>query len=493
MCAWFTAVTSYPRRITVYALTALLAVSVFLPNVTGYFVADDWSVIARNVNAWQEGFRLLTHVRYGWYRPVFDLFIALCWKLFGLNPVGYHVTITLLYAMVSVAVGILAELMTDDWHIGLFSTALFAIHGSHAEPVLWIASANELVAGLFVVSSLAAYVAFRKSGRPVWLLAAWLSYLLGIASKETAIFLPLMLIVYDLWLYDPPGRRSLWHTLVATGPLSLVGAMFAIFRLLTGSPYPTAVSLFRVVANLAYYAAVEVLALPDNYGYLTALPLWVRDPLFPIFTVGLAAGSLTIIIWLSLKLKFGAFGRRSCKVLVFAALWSLVALSPVILTATGRTAFLSSIGVTWSFAIFLVLLWQHLPHRANRRWVLVSLVLLVSTNLLVSGYRVYWWRRAGDMSRDTLVQLSNQVTGVPINRTLWLIGLPDHVKHAYIFRNAFPAAGRLLFPAQDIRVALDVDVKGLTRQRAAEYVVEKTACTDCVIFWYKDGVLERIQ
>lgn len=486
--------TSTPSwRVWAYALTAVLGVVVFLPNLTGYFTADDWPVIARNANIRQEGLRLFTHVRYGWYRPLFDLFIALCWELFGLNPVGYHLIVILLYAAVSVAVGILAEVTTGDRRVGVLSTGLFAIHGSHAEPVLWIASANEVLAGLCVVLAMATYTVFRRHGKYLWLLASWACYLLGIASKETAIFLPLMMLVYDSLLYSPPDRQSGWRALVPTVPFFAVGAAFAIFRLLTRHPYSTAVPLWRVGANLVYYAAVEVFALPDNYGYLSALSLWLQEPLLPIVTVGFATGSLVVLTFLLLKLKKGELRHRYSRALIFGASWSLVALSPVLLTATGRTAFLSSVGVAWSLAILLVLLWLDLPRPEYRRWVLVALALLVSANLLVSTYRVYWWRRAGDTSRGILTQLSDRLADIQVNATVWLINLPDHLRHAYTFRNAFPAVGRLIFPGRNIRVVLDVELQGLAKQHAIGPAIERIDCTDCVILWYEEGTLESVQ
>lgn len=479
------------RRIWAYVPAALFGVLVFLPNMRGYFVADDWTVIARNVNAWQEGVRLFTRIRFGWYRPIFGLFIALCWKLFGPNPTGYHLIIIVLYTLMSIVVGALAESMTGDRRVGLLSTTFFAIHGAHAEPVLWISSANEVLAGLSVTLSMMNYVAFRRHGHAFWLLVAWLFYLLGIASKETAVFLPLMLIMYDCWFHFPSARRSVWRLLVPGMLFGAVGIAFVAFRLLAGSPYSTRVSLLRIGINLGYYAAVEVFALPDNYGYLTALPLWLREPLLPILAVGLATGSFTILAWLLVTRK-SDLHHTYLRALAFGILWSLVALFPVILVATGRTAFLSSAGIAWSFAVLFVLVWSNVTRPEHKSWVLIALAFLTAANLLVSAYRVYWWRWAGDTSRETLALLDRYLADIPANSPVCLVGLPDHVKHAYTFRNAFPAAGWLLFPGRDIRTLLDVEVQGLTKQDAIALVSTQMDCSDCAIFWYEDGELEEL-
>jgi cbb3-type cytochrome oxidase subunit 3 len=491
------------RHIGIYGLASLVSVLVFVPNVNGYFVADDWPVIARNIDAWQRGGQLFTTIRFGWYRPLFDLFIASGWKLFGLHPAGYHAFVLLLYAVVAAAVGGLAEMLTHDLHAGVLSTALFGLQGSHAEPVLWIAAGNEVLAGLFVVLSVAAYVLFRRSGKLGGLVCAWLGYLLGLASKETVVFLPIMLMIYDVWLYRPGRRRAMWQTLVPSLPFLLVGIAFAAFRIQTGSPYSTSVGILRILSNLAYYVSVEVLAMPDNYGYYTSLSLWRQEPWIPLLTISLAGAFIGILVWLLSKMRKGNLGHGRpesgpgpvwpSRMLGFAVAWSLVSLAPVALTATGRTAFLSSIGVSWTFALLFVSI-RHVPLPARfARWSLVALVLWAGANLGVSAYRADCWRSAASTSKRVMSQLETHLSGEQSNHTVWLVGLPDHLKHAYTFRNAFPDAAKLRFPGWDIQAVLDVDLQGSTSQQMVAQGMGPMSCTDCSIFWYEDGVLERLR
>lgn len=490
------------RHVGIYALVSLVSVLVFVPNLNGTFVADDWPVIARNTDAWQGGMQLFTTTRFGWYRPLFDLFIALGWKLFGLQPSGYHAFVLFLYALIAVAVGTLAELLSHDLRVGVLSTALFGLHGSHAEPVLWIAAANEVLAGLFGVLSVAAYLLFRRSGKVGWLLCAWLGYLLGLGCKETVVFVPIMLMIYDAWLYQPAGRRTVWQTLAPSLPFLLAGIAFVAFRIQTGSPYATSVGILRILMNFAYYTGVLVLAMPDNYGYYTSLPLWRQEPWLPLVTIGLAVAAIIILVLLQGQVRKGSLGHGGpastpghhlrSRVLGFAVAWSLVALAPVALTAPGRTAFLSSVGVSWAFALFVSGQRASLPWRFAR-WPLVALLLWAGANLGVSAYRVYWWRTAAATSEMVMNQLETQLAGEKADHTVWLLGLPDHLKHAYTFRNAFPAAGKLRFPGWDLRAVLDVDLQGGMSLQGAAREAEQIPCADCSIFWYDDGVLERLK
>jgi hypothetical protein len=283
----------------------------------------------------------------------------------------------------------------------------------------------------------------------------------------------------------------------------LVGIAFVAFRIQTGSPYATSVGILRILANLAYYAGVLILAMPDNYGYYTSLPLWRQEPWFPLLTIGLAVAAITILAWLLPRTRQGNPGLNQPankpgqlsqpRVFGFAVAWSLVSLAPVALTATGRTAFLSSMGVSWAFALVFVSIQRASLPKPFVRWSLVALVLWAGANLSVAAYRVYWWRNAADTSEMVMNQLETQLIGEDTDHAVWLLGLPDHLKHAYTFRNAFPAAGQLRFPGWDLHAVLDVDLQRGTGQRDATRAVEQIPCTDCPIFWYEDGVLERLR
>ncbi len=482
------------RTAASYLLAALVPALVFLPNLNSHFVADDWPVLARNLLAWQKGIGLFTAARFGWYRPLFDLFLSGCWALFGLNPLGYHLCILLLYVLVAIAVGVVGELLTGRRAIGLLSALLFAIHGAHAEAVLWIASANEVLAGLMVVLGTLAYLLFRRSSKWTWLVLAALSYLLALASKETALFMPLALVALEWIMFSPSWPRPNWRSLVLTLPFVLVGAAFALLRLQGGSPYSMSVGPGRIVLNLAYYLGVELLALPDNYGYLTSLPLWRQAPWIPMLSVGLAGTGLVILGWLLLRRKRQCIRHR--KALLFSLVWSLVSLLPVILTATGRTAFLSTMGVAWALSILFFSAWRQATQPRLRRWVVVALALLVSANLVVSVYRTYWWRQAGHTSRSVMEQVADQLADLPADPSgapVWLVGIPDHMHHAYVFRNAFPWSGDLSLPGWTLNAILDRDLQAEAAQHTAAEWIEQVSCSDCAIFWYNDGSLERLR
>lgn len=467
------------HRFTVYVLTALSAILVYIPGVTNALLADDWPVTTRNMNlALPDILQRFLAPYGGWYRPVFDIFISVCTHIFGLNAVGYHWVVLGIYAVLTVLVGAIAETLTGKKGIGILSSFLFGIHSVHAEPVLWISASNELLAGLFVLLSMKCYIMFRTSKSILHYFLAGACYLLSIATKETAVFLPTMFAVYDLYRLHLRARYR-WQTLLPAVPFLLLQVLFVLFRVITGSPYSLSVPPIRIAANVLYYLAVEVFTLPDNYGYLTSLPLWRQGPIVPILAMSVSAFSVGTLIWLYFR-----FTRpEDWHHLKFACLWSIVALYPVILTATGRTAFMSSIGVIWSISILSLTAWNKVKAQPLlQRLFTAAMILFVVANLGVAWYRAYWWRQAGLTMQSVLSQLEYSVENIPVGSKICITGLPDHFRHAYTFRNAFPSITQRLYPNREIQVILD---------NGRDNSDTQYECLADVWFHYQGGLLKR--
>ena len=441
---------SYPR----YLLASLAAASVYVPGFSRALLADDWAVVQRNLDlSLQDVPRLLSTTHGGWYRPVFDLFIGACTRFSGFDASGYHAAAFVIYIIVAVLVADIAATLTGRPGIGVVAALLFGVHSAHAEPVLWVSASNELLAGSFTLLSLRSYLAFRASPRRTVQYALTMGcYVLAIGAKETAIFLPVALGVYELLTMQSVTWNDRLRRLTPIMPLMAIQAVFVTFRFWTGSPYPVEIDPFRIVINLAYYLAVGVFALPDNYGYATSLPLWRDQPLLPIVAVAMTTCALGVAGWLfvAARQKMPEYLQQA---LWFAAWWGLIALYPVILTATGHTAFMSSMGIAWMLAIGWAAVWQVAVQR--RTWCAVALILLVGTHAGVASYRAYWWRQAGNEMERAIARIDASLADIPPGAAVCVVGLPDHLHHAYVFRNAFPALNQERFPDHVVHAFLD--------------------------------------
>ena len=444
------------KRSFTYASILALVALIYLPGMTNSFLSDDWSVITRYANlSLFDSIKLFTSLNGGWYRPLFYNFLSICTHLFGYQAQYYHLIILGIYLFTVMASGILVEMLTGKKLTGILTVLFFGIHSVHTEPVLWIASANEIIAGLFVILSMISYICFRKFTKysVLWLIIAIGFYFAGITTKETASFLPAMFVIYD-YLFGVE-RKHLKDFTIPIGLLCL-GIAFALFRIITGSPYSTSVTFSRILINALYYISVEIFVLPDNYGYLTALPLWKQSPLLPIISTGMATTSIAGIIGLLWASNKNLRVLKADKSLHFLLVWCIVALLPVMLTATGRTAFMSSIGIAGVLAIIIAKLWEK---SVSKKLIFFFITLFVVANLMIVSYRVYWWRQASIVMQETLDGMHKELSGIPEGTEVCIVNLPDHLHHAYLFRNAMPAINRTLFPNWRIQAVLNNGVK----------------------------------
>jgi hypothetical protein len=144
----------------------------------------------------------------------------------------------------------------------------------------------------------------------------------------------------------------------------------------------------------------------------------------------------------------------------------LAALAPAILITTERTTFLSSCGVALGLSAFSIYAWD-LARRVggvSGRVIVLAFALFMVVNVVSVIYRSWWWAQAGQVSQSTLAELRERTDDLPPSAEVWLVDLPDQLKYAYVFRNAFPAATDLLGFSQEVHAILDSDFERLSQQ-----------------------------
>src|SRR5205809_4765259 len=159
---------SAPRWIQwlVPVLVALVTFTAFWPALQNQFV--DWDDSKNFVDNPQYRGLAGTHLRWMWttlhmghYAPLPWMTLGLDHVLWGMNPLGYHLTSLLLHALNAVLFFLLAErllelgsapaLRRDDAGVWLGATVaalVFAVHPLRVESVAWITERRDVVCGL---------------------------------------------------------------------------------------------------------------------------------------------------------------------------------------------------------------------------------------------------------------------------------------------------------------------------------------------------------
>ncbi len=195
------------------AATALVAVVVLLNTLGNEFTFDDGGAlkIAERLGSSDFG-ELGRALTYATHR--------LDQALWGDWIPGHRLTNLLLYGVATALVTLAAARLTASAAVALWCGLLFVVHPVHAEAVASIAFRKDVLAMIFVLSTLLLWGTER---RPVAAtLGAACCFVLGLLAKEVAV-VGLVPFLY-LWQRQNPRRA-----LVRLVPLAVLGALAVVF------------------------------------------------------------------------------------------------------------------------------------------------------------------------------------------------------------------------------------------------------------------------
>ena len=196
-------------------LCLLVAVSYF-PAVWAGFVWDDATITGsrevQNISGlWDIWFSPGSIYKEAHYWPVVYTTFWLEHKLWGYSPAGYHI-VNVLFHMANTL--LLFHLLTHlkipaAWVVA----ALFAIHPTRVEAVLWVIERKDMLSGLFYLSAAWAYIRSIENQSWRFYALALALFLLGLLSKSIVVTLPAALLLWHWWKRDGITSAALLKTL----------------------------------------------------------------------------------------------------------------------------------------------------------------------------------------------------------------------------------------------------------------------------------------
>ncbi len=301
---------------------------------------DTHSIVAnRDIRSFANIPRVFTSSFFGadsYYRPLVTLSFMAEYHYFGLNAVGYYLDNILLHILNAFAVFFLVRAVSREDLPAFFASLLFAIHPVQWEAVSNIPGRAILLCALFYLLTANLFVrsVFRDApgpmpGRKRFYVASLFSYLTALLCKESALILPVILLVYQALVIRPrimKGEKGVSWVLPVIPFFALAGA-YSVYRRLIGVTHfyfwegwrQALLGFSTFLRGLVTY--LRLIILPVDLQFDRATPLFLRfdDPALIATLLFFAAGAVALIC---LRKKFSASG-------VFFGFWFFLGLGPV--------------------------------------------------------------------------------------------------------------------------------------------------------------------
>src|SRR5882762_1713107 len=182
----------------VFAIACLVA-GAFWRAADFYFLSDDF-ILLKYARTFSYNFHTLfaTPGGDGFYRPLAYISMALTSGWAGVSPACWHWIGFALHAVNSILVFFLARVLGLPRLASAFAAALFAVHGTRPEAVIWVATRSDLLATFFVLIALITFILSWSETHWSLLLRAvsLLSMFLAFLSKESSYTVSLVLVVF---------------------------------------------------------------------------------------------------------------------------------------------------------------------------------------------------------------------------------------------------------------------------------------------------------
>jgi len=331
---------------TVLPVIVFLSVILYINTLNNAFVYDDAYIIAKNhfITAFKNLPKIFSQdYFYGSgelsYRPVVTLTYFIDHAIWQLNPFGYHLTNVILHIINVALFFIFTKNIFKNYRLSFLATLLYSSHPVLTETVNAVCYREDILASVFFFL---AFIFFLKTTRYysrepksrfiMFYVLSCFSYCIALFSKEMAITLPLLLVVYDFVCCERSKKTSLFssplltktrHILFYYAGYIFVTAFYLSMRFIvfkntfkTIEVYPTSIAaMTKVVAS---YIKLLFLPVRLNADYYVA-----TDQGYGLSFV------LAVLMFISLFVIFIRIVRKN-RTLAFFILWFFIALLPVL-------------------------------------------------------------------------------------------------------------------------------------------------------------------
>lgn len=334
----------FPKRIQEFSspqavlLLFVLGLAAYANAISHPFVHDDIVFIQNNPRISQLNIKDIfdytapaphePSVVNAYYRPFLELVYRSEYRLFGLNPHGYHLFNILVHIANSILVyGILLLILPGRKTFVLSAAALFLLHPVQTEAVACIAGISNLSFAFLGLGSLYFYLVSRRPStkqKIVFYALSLLLFFVSLLAKEQAVTLLLLIILWEMCFGKTSGQRGVVQLLGYV----IIFAGYMIFRqsMLAGAlGFPVILNaefglrVLSIAGTLLIY--LKIFFFPADLHYYRSV-----DILQPF----IASWILLLIILGGTAYFISRAGSEERKILIFGGGWFILSLAPTL-------------------------------------------------------------------------------------------------------------------------------------------------------------------
>ena len=447
----------------------IVIIAMYWPATHTFFYFDDLPILARvpmmipdHLLQFFTPIQYLdpdSHAKFGFYfwRPIsFAIYPLLLHFLVPLNPSIYYLFNIIFLGLTGVFLFYIGNYIFKSKPAALFSVAIWASSSSKLGLVYWWSSAQDILASMFAMASIALYLFSISNKKRIWLIASLVTYLLGIFSKEYVIVVPI--ILFFLHYIDRSSifsKQYFKQTINSISPFIISAGIFLILNTIVLSDpatlqrkandptYDLILNPQLITRNIIIYssATVEAKLWPES-ATTFKIENWLNKnlsltaaktsgPYYP----GLIAICLIIMILLGALLL-----RKKYSILLFGSLWWFLLLGPILLLANDwrpRWLTLSIFGLGIIFATII----KGIPVKEKIRTALLlcctGIVAMHGFDIFRSNQLTRFYREQSNYVKTAYTQLRTQEKNISPEKRIVIIGVAEDqytTMNAYLFR-----------------------------------------------------------
>jgi hypothetical protein len=448
------------------AIIVVISISFYTSGLG--FYGDDWALLASMRLSPDQSlagmFAELTHYHDNEIRPIQFLEIAVLYKIFDLNPLGYHLVNGLFLLIGFVLLYFVMRKLRQPRVLALSVCTVYALLPNYSTDRFWISSSVANVSMcLFFLGILAHLRALDRRKYEYW---GWETFaILCVIGSGFAyeVFLPLFLlaaaILFISELHADPRRsasmRTIGKTALRQAPILITVAIVGLIKAFWAPRVP---ANLEVISYLAWTGRAILKAVLVSYGnHLLLMPVTVCYALIhyanPTMVVTAALiGMLVLGRFYTLpdqpassaaKSRARMFAYLGCGIALFVAGYSLFPLNPAENGTNNRTAIAGTLGVAVSVVGLVGLLTSFAPEVWRRALFSATIALIGVGGVLIIDAVAKFWVASYRLQAKILSEIHDHIKFIPDGGTLILDGVCPYYGPAPIFRSPWDLSGAL--------------------------------------------------